>query len=144
MDMWVRRAWGWGGDGEVRCWNRKWGGINGCGFWERDGFGNGQYLFCGKDEHRVTCGSGGRGAQVDCVVCRGRNLKEMCDCKVILSGCVAGQHRVVVCKVALMVKKKKAEKVGPGMRWWRLGKTGCQGAFGLGLTGVLGDVGTVA
>ena len=70
-----------------------------------------------KDKHRVTYKSGGKSTQVDYVMCRRRNLKEMCDCKVILNECVAKQHRMVVCKMALMVKKKKAEKVKPKIRW---------------------------
>ena len=41
-----------------------------------------------KDEHRVTYKSGGKSTQVDYVMCRRRNLKEMCDCKVILNECV--------------------------------------------------------
>ena len=45
-----------------------------------------------KDEHRVTYKSGGKSTQVDYVMCRRRNLKEMCDCKVILNECVAKQH----------------------------------------------------
>ena len=64
-----------------------------------------------KDEHRVTYKSGGKSNHVDDVMCKRRNLKKMCDCKVILNECVAKQHRMVVCKMALMVKKKKAEKV---------------------------------
>ena len=36
---------------------------------------------------------------------------------------------VVVCKMALMVKKKKAEKAKPNKRWWKLKKTSCQEAF---------------
>ena len=66
-----------------------------------------------KDEHRMTYKSGGKSTQVDYVMCRRRNLKEMCDCNVIVNECVAKQHRMVVCKIALMVKKKKAEKVKP-------------------------------
>ena len=66
-----------------------------------------------KDEHRVTYKSGGKSTQVDYVMCRRRNLKEMCDSKVTVNECVAKQHHVVVCKMALMVKKKKAEKVKP-------------------------------
>ena len=62
-----------------------------------------------KDEHRVTYKSGGKSTQVDYVMCR-RNLKEMCDCKVILNECVAKQHLMVICKMALMVKKKNTEK----------------------------------
>ena len=70
-----------------------------------------------KDEHRVTYKSGGKSTQVDYVMCRSRNLKEMCDCKVMVNECVAKQHRMVVCKMAHMVKKKKAEKVKPKIKW---------------------------
>ena len=49
-----------------------------------------------KDEHRVMYKIGGKSAQVDYVMCRRRNLKEMCDCKVIVNECVAKQHRMVV------------------------------------------------
>ena len=69
-----------------------------------------------KDEKRVTYKSGGKSTQIDYVMCRRRNLKEMYDCKVILNECVAKQHRMVVCKMVLMVKKKKAEKVKPKIR----------------------------
>ena len=92
-----------------------------------------------KDEHRVTYKSGGKSTQVDYVMCSRRNLKEMCDCKVILNECVAKQHRMVVCKMALMVKKKKAEKVKPKIRWWKLKETSCQEAFRQEVTRILGD-----
>ena len=82
-----------------------------------------------KDEHRVTYKSGGKGTQVDYVMCRRKNLKEMCDCKVIENECVAKQHRMVICKMAFMVKKKKAEKVKTKIRWRKLKETSCQEAF---------------
>ena len=63
-----------------------------------------------KDEHRVTYKSGGKRAQVDYVMCRRRNLKEMCDCKVIVNECVAKQHHMVVCKIALYGKKEKSRE----------------------------------
>ena len=69
-----------------------------------------------KDEHRVTYKSGGKRTQINYVMCRRTNLKKMCDCKVILIECVAKQHHMVVCKMALMVKKKKAEKLKPKMQ----------------------------
>ena len=96
-----------------------------------------------KDEHRVTYKSGGKSTQVDYVMCRRRNLKEMCDCKVILNECVAKQHRMVVCKMALMVKKKKAEKVKPKIRWWKLKETSYQEAFRQEVTGDFGRQGWV-
>ena len=63
-----------------------------------------------KDEHRVTYKSGGKSTQVDYVMCRRRNLKEMCDCKIILNEYIAKQHRMVVCKMVLLVKKKKSRE----------------------------------
>ena len=90
-----------------------------------------------KDEHRVTYKSGGKSTQVDYVMCRRRNVKEMCDCKVIVNKCVAKQLRMVICKMALMVKKKKAEKVKPKIRWWKLKETSCQEAFRQEMTRIL-------
>ena len=89
-----------------------------------------------KDEHRVTYKSGGKSTQVNYVM--GRNLKEICDCKVIVNECVAQQHRMVVFKMVLMVKKKKAEKIKPKIRWWKLKKTSCQEAFRQEVTRILG------
>ena len=63
-----------------------------------------------KDEHRVTYKSGEKSTPVDYVMCRRRNLKKMCDCKVIVNEFVAKQHCMVVCKMTLMVKKKKQRK----------------------------------
>ena len=57
-----------------------------------------------KDQHRVTYKRGGKCTQVDYVMCRKGNLN---DCKVIVNECVAKQHRMVVCKMALMVKRKQ-------------------------------------
>ena len=73
-----------------------------------------------EDEYRVTYKSGEKSTQVDYEMFGRTNLKEMCDCKVIVNECVAKQQRMVVCKMAPMVKKKKAEKVKPKIRWWKL------------------------
>ena len=78
-------------------------------FWKRMDSAIVNTYFKKKDEHTVTYKSGRKSIQVDYVMCRRRNLKEMCDCKVILNECVAKQHRMVVCKMVLMMKKKKAE-----------------------------------
>ena len=90
-----------------------------------------------KDEHKVTYKSIGKSIQVNYVMCKRRNLKEMCNCKVILNECVAKQHRMVVCKMVLMVKKK-AEKVKPKIRWWKMNETSCQEAFIQEVTRILG------
>ena len=63
-----------------------------------------------KNEHRVTYKSGRKSTQVDYMMCKRRNLKEMCNYKVILNECVAKQDHMVVCKMALMVKKKKKQR----------------------------------
>ena len=83
-----------------------------------------------RDEHRVTYKSGGKSTQVDYVMCRRRNLKEMCDCKVILNECVAKQHRMVVCKIE--------KKVKPKIRWWKLKETSCQEAYRQEVTRIMG------
>ena len=89
-----------------------------------------------KDKHRVMYKSGGKSTQVDYMMCR--HLKEMCDCKVLVSECTAKQHRMVVCKTTLMMKKKKAEKVKPKIKWWKLKETSCQEAFRTEVTRILG------
>ena len=89
-----------------------------------------------RDEQRMTYKSGRKSTQVDYVMCRRRNLKEMCDCKVIVNECVAKQHCMVVCKMALMVKKKKQRN--PKIQWWKLKETSCQEAFRQEVTRILG------
>ena len=58
-------------------------------------------IFKKKDEHRVMYKSDDKSTQVDYVMCRRRNLKEMCNCTVIVNECVAKQHCMVICKMAL-------------------------------------------
>ena len=63
-----------------------------------------------KDRHRVTNKEAKKHPiTIDYVMCRKRNLKEMCDCKIMVNECAAKQRRMVVYKMALMLKKKKAE-----------------------------------
>ena len=91
-----------------------------------------------KDEHRVMCKSGGKSTQVDFVVCKRRDLKEMCNCKVMVNECLVKQYRMVVCKMTLMVKKKKEKKLNPNIKWWKLKETSCQEAFREEVTRILG------
>ena len=56
----------------------------------------------------------------------------------IVNECIAKQHHMVVCKMALMVKKKKAEKAKPKIRWWKLKETSGQEAFKQEVTRILG------
>ncbi|KAK3543151.1 hypothetical protein QTP70_011943 [Hemibagrus guttatus] len=80
-----------------------------------------------REEHRVTYKSGGRSTQVDYILCRRGNLKEISDCKVVVGEGVARQHRMVVCRMTLMVcKKKRSEiEIEKKTKWWKLKKEEC-------------------
>ncbi|KAK3558157.1 hypothetical protein QTP86_011880 [Hemibagrus guttatus] len=80
-----------------------------------------------REEHRVTYKSGGRRTQVDYILCRRGNLKEISDCKVVVGESVARQHRMVVCRMTLMVCKTKRLKIEieKKTKWWKLKKEEC-------------------
>ncbi|KAK3538456.1 hypothetical protein QTP86_003703 [Hemibagrus guttatus] len=78
-----------------------------------------------REEHRMTYKSGGRRTQVDYILCRRGNLKEISDCKVVVGESVARQHRMVVCRMTLMVCKKKRSKIEKKTKWWKLKKEEC-------------------
>ncbi|KAK3548023.1 hypothetical protein QTP70_002688 [Hemibagrus guttatus] len=78
-----------------------------------------------REEHRVTYKSGGRRSQVDYILCRRGNLKEISDCKVVVGESVARQHRMVVCRMTLMVCKTKRSKIEKKTKWWKLKKEEC-------------------
>ncbi|MCJ8749442.1 hypothetical protein PDJAM_G00176250 [Pangasius djambal] len=74
-----------------------------------------------REEHRVTYKSGGRSTQVDYILCRRGSLKEISDCKVVVGESVARQHRMAVCRMTLMVCKRKRSKIEIE-KWWKLKK----------------------
>ncbi|KAK3526352.1 hypothetical protein QTP70_024631 [Hemibagrus guttatus] len=78
-----------------------------------------------REEHRVTYKSGGGRTQVDYILCRRGNLKEISDCKVVVGESVARQHRMVVCRMTLMVCKTKRSKIEKKTQWWKLKKEEC-------------------
>ncbi|KAK3535468.1 hypothetical protein QTP70_016891 [Hemibagrus guttatus] len=78
-----------------------------------------------REEHRVTYKSGGRRPQVDYILCRRGNLKEISDCKVVVGESLARQHRMVVCRMTLMVCKTKRSKIEKKTKWWKLKKEEC-------------------
>ncbi|MCJ8747587.1 hypothetical protein PDJAM_G00155240 [Pangasius djambal] len=80
-----------------------------------------------REEHRVTYKSGGRSKQVDYILCRRGSLKEISDCKVVVGESVARQHRMVVCRMTLMVCKRKKSKIEieKKTKWWKLKKEEC-------------------
>ena len=73
-----------------------------------------------RQEHRVTYKSGGRSTQVDYILCRRCNLKEISDCKVVVGESVVRQHRMIVCRMTLIVRKAKRTKAEQRTRWWKL------------------------
>ncbi|KAK3513085.1 hypothetical protein QTP70_000977 [Hemibagrus guttatus] len=84
-----------------------------------------------REEHRVTYKSGGRSTQVDYILCRRGNLKEISDCKVVVGESVARQHRMVVCRMTMMVCKRKRSKIEieKKTKWWKLKKEECWEEF---------------
>ncbi|KAK3551371.1 hypothetical protein QTP70_016656, partial [Hemibagrus guttatus] len=94
-----------------------------------------------REEHRVTYKSGGRRTQVNYILCRRGNLKEISVCKVVVGESVARQHRMVVCRMTLMVcKKKRSEiEIEKKTKWWKLKKEECCEEFRQKLRQALGD-----
>ena len=78
-----------------------------------------------KEEHRVTYKSGERCTQVDYVLSRRCNLKEIRDCKVVAGESVARQHRMVVCWMILVVRLRKRVRAEPRTRRWKLKEEDC-------------------
>ena len=78
-----------------------------------------------KEEHRVTYKSGGKCTQVDYILSRRCNLKEISDCKVVAGESVARQHRLVVCRMTLEVRLRKRVRAEPRTRWWKLKEEDC-------------------
>ncbi|KAI5089302.1 histone H4 transcription factor [Silurus meridionalis] len=83
-----------------------------------------------KEDHRVTYKSGGRCTQVDYVLCRRCNLKEIGDCKVLAGDSVARQHRMVVCRMVLEARmKRRRVRTERRIRWWKLKEEECSVRF---------------
>ena len=83
-----------------------------------------------KEEHRITYKSGGRRTQVDYILCRRRDVKEVVDCKVVVGESVATQHRMVLCKLVLQgAQKKRIVAMEPRVRWWKLNEVPCREQF---------------
>ncbi|KAK3559553.1 hypothetical protein QTP86_013720 [Hemibagrus guttatus] len=79
-----------------------------------------------REEHRVTYKSGGRRTQVDYILCRRGNLKEISACKVVVGESVARQHRMVVCRTLIVCKKKRSKiEIEKKTKWWKLKNEEC-------------------
>ena len=69
---------------------------------------------------RVTYTSGGQRTQVDYIMCRRKDLKQVTDCFVLPKEAVAKQHKLVVCKVRMQQLKKVKPTVAKKTSWWKL------------------------
>ena len=63
-----------------------------------------------EEDSRATYTSGGRSTQIDSILRRRRNLKELWDSKAIAGEDVTSQHRVVVCRISLQTKPLKTKR----------------------------------
>ncbi|XP_019744436.1 uncharacterized protein LOC109527143 [Hippocampus comes] len=93
-----------------------------------------------REEHLITYKSGGRSTQIDYILCRRGNLREVNDCKVVPGESVAKQHRIVVCKLTMEVRKRKRVKTEKKIKWWQLRKEDCCEEFRSAVRAVLGSV----
>ncbi|XP_019721309.1 uncharacterized protein LOC109513350 [Hippocampus comes] len=93
-----------------------------------------------REEHLITYKSGGRSTQIDYILCRRGNLREVNDCKVVPGESVAKQHRIVVCKLTMEVRKRKSVKTEKKIKWWKLRKEDCCEEFRSEVWAVLGSV----
>ncbi|XP_051784559.1 craniofacial development protein 2-like [Erpetoichthys calabaricus] len=82
-----------------------------------------------REEHKVTYKSGSRCTQVDYILCRRVNLKAIEDYKVVAGESVVKQHRMVVCRMTLEIKKRKRVRAEPRIKWWNLKKEDCKVEF---------------
>ena len=74
-----------------------------------------------RDSHIVTYTSGGRGTQIDYIMCRRVDLKDVKDCKVVPGESVAKQHHIVISKLKWLCKaRRRREKAKPRIRWWKI------------------------
>ncbi|XP_051784638.1 uncharacterized protein LOC127528037 [Erpetoichthys calabaricus] len=80
-------------------------------------------------KHRVMYKSGGRCTQLDYILYRRVNLKDIEDCKVVAGESVVKQHKMVVCRMTLEIKKRKRVRAEPRIKWWKLKKEDCKIEF---------------
>lgn len=74
------------------------------------------------DNQLVTYKSGGNTSQIDFIMYRRQNIKEVKNCKVINGESVTSQHRIVVmdCDVSIVNKRKKRNQESKKVKWWTL------------------------
>ena len=77
-------------------------------------------FFKKRTSQQVTFTSGGNNTQVDYMLCRRTELKQVVVCNVIPGECVAKQHKPVVCKAKLKGQQHVRQRTEKRTRWWKL------------------------
>ena len=82
----------------------------------------GNTIFRKKNEHLITYCSGDRASQIDFLLYRRKDIKEIRNCKVIPGDHVTAQHRLLVIDLVIAVKCREKRKVTMEKRikWFKL------------------------
>ena len=78
------------------------------------------------DKHLVTYESGGVESQIDYIMVRGEDRKNVVDCKVILGEACVKQHRLVVMDLKIRGRKPKKRKKRSRIKVWDLKGEKCE------------------
>ena len=99
----------------------------------------GNTIFCKKHEHLLTYRSGDRASQIDFLLYRRKDIKEIRNCKVIPGDHVTAQHHLLVIDLMIAVRRRQKRKVTMEKRikWFKLKNQDHKQAF---KERVLGDM----
>ena len=84
--------------------------------------------FFTKSSYR-TYRSGPRESQIDFLLYRRDNIREVEDCKVLQGESVGAQHSPVVVKLVVRTRRTGVEKGKPRIKWWKLKDEGMRQEF---------------
>ena len=77
--------------------------------------------FFEKDYNQLaTYKSGGRSSQIDFLMCRRRDLRDVKDCKVLNGDDAAAQHRLLAAITIIKKERKGRENKQKKIKWWKL------------------------
>ena len=86
--------------------------------------------FFRKDYNQLaTYKSGGRSSQIDFLMCRRRDLRDVKDCRVLDGDDVAAQHRLLAAITRSRKERKGRENRQRKIKWWKLKEQGLKRQF---------------
>ena len=68
----------------------------------------------------ATYKSGGRSSQIDFMMCRRRDLRDVKDYRVLNGDDVAAQHRLLAATTIIKKERKSRENRQSKIKWWKL------------------------